>query len=325
MFQLPLLGRDISICLRCQYRLRLQRECRRRGLQCPTMLVHQVRSFAPGRFRNQEQTLLDQSGTYDSAISLSTPNVADNPQSLPYASRRRLFPQSKNSLGVDALGEPAEVLVLQDRQAQDRRNAQISYDAVSRANAFSSAEALSSQELLEEIEGERGTVDQDEAHSNIENVKNVWANQSRKYSDGISTADYALLVSQLTKGFTMKQLAAYLERTSTQSRTDSMDLQHEYTGRLYARSRWTLGINPTDQPRIPNMIKPRSHGASQDRVQVRRSEKFRLHKPTLVDMILRHRWQVKVKQDEELLGVLDVQLHPIHLDLLTNHSKTCEA
>jgi len=321
MFKLPPVAQDLSICLRCQHRLSLQRGARRPGSQHPTRSPQHVRRFASGRSLREEQVLFDDIATYDSTI--GPPITKYKPEDRPhrYHGQRRLYPQRKDSLGIDVLGEPAEVLVLRDRQDLENHNAGVIWNPSRGPDSSLTAEAFSSLAMLGEIEGERGLVDTDQVCENIENLKAVWEANSKNKSGVVTGADYTTLTSQLLNGFTVKQLAAYLQRTRRSAHVDPMYLRVEYSGKLYARSNWRPGTTSMEQVKAPKLMKSVKDGGPQEEAAHEKPENNRLHKPTLVNKILSHRWQVKPKHDEDTVGELNIRLQWMHLNLIMNHSK----
>ena len=324
MFKLSPITQDLSICLRCQYRLSVQKGPRRASSQRTTRSPQQVRRFALARTLHQGQAVIDDIDTYDGTINPPITKYKPQDHSRRYQGQRRLYPQRKDSLGVDVLGEPAEVLVLRDRQARENHNAGVIWNPPQGPDSNLRTEAFSSSEMLGEIEGERGLVDADQVYENIENIRIAWEAKPRIAAGVVTWAEYAGLASQLMNGFTVKQLAKYLKRTAKPKNVDPMDLRVEYTGKLYVRSNWSPGTTPMEQIRAPRSMEPVKDEGLQEEVANGKPESNRLHKPTLVDKILRLRWRVKIEQDEDSLGELNIRLQWIHLDLIMNHSKTEE-
>lgn len=321
MFKLPPIVQDLTICLRCRYRLSSQKGGRRKNSGRPTPNLQHVRRFAPGRSLGQEQAPLGVDDTFDNTISLPISKYEPEDRSRRFAGQRRLYPQRKDSLGVDVLGEPAEVLVLQDRQGREKHNAGVIWSPSRGPDKDPTDGVFSSLEMLGKIEGERGLVDADQVFENIENIRVAWDAKSKTRSGPVSVADYADLTSQLMKGFTVKQLAAYLTRTSSLSHLDPMDLRVQYSGVLYARSDWSPGVTSMEQVRAPKLVRPAEDERVQEAVSRNKPESNRLHKPTLVNKILQHRWLVKPKHNEDSLGELNIHMQWMHLHLIMNHSK----
>ena len=183
-------------------------------------------------------------------------------------------------------------------------------------------EALSSSEILDEINAERGSVDADQACKGIDNVKTAWMARSQSTTNVLSATRYRELSSQLLNGFTVRQLAVYVEKADTSRPKDPLDLWNEFSGTLYTRSAWVPGTSAR-QPKAPKLVEPAKDKDSRDEIVYERQDRQLLHKPTLVDRILRKCWQLKVKK-EALDGELQIRLHLTHLVLITNHSETTE-
>lgn len=266
--------------------------------------------------------MLDEIETLDGAISQSITKYESEHHSRRFAGQRRIHPQRKDSLGVDVLGEPAEVLVLQDMLEHEKHNHGAIWNPSLGSNKDRTEEVLSSLDMLGEIEGEQGLVDADQVFRNIENVRATWEARSKLSSSLVTVEDCKGLTSLLMNGFTVKQLAAYLKRTSSPSNSDLMDLQVEYSGKLYARSCWIPGTTSMEQVRGPKLMEPAKDAEEPGAVVQTKPERQSLHKPTLVDRILRYCWQVTPKRDETSLGELNIRMQWMHLHLIMNHSKT---
>jgi hypothetical protein len=226
---------------------------------------------------------------------------------------------------LNALGEPAEVLLLKDRGGSDQDDhdhdlLHIRSNGPDKNPAF---EALSSSDMLKEIYGERGLVDVEQACQSLENVKTAWMARSRSASNIVSITDYRELSSQLLNGFSVRQLTAYLEKAGASRPRDPLDLRNEFASTLYTRSVW-VPVTLFQQPRAPRLVDPTKDKDLEEDFVYERPDKNLSHKPNLVERILRQCWQLKVEEDDALEGELNIRLRSTHLSLITNHSETTE-
>ena len=330
MFNFVPIAQNVSVCLRCQYRLSTRRATRRTNTQ-RTTTPQQLRGFVPSRKLKQEQSLLSEDVRHDEPlvppVRKVDPDVYHRWEEI-YVARtglgvggRQIYSGSKNGLGFNALGEPAEVLVLRDRGESAGKDSGVIEIRPNRPDKNPAIKALSLSDMLDEINGERGLVDLDQVCKNIENVKTEWMAKSKTRSNVHTATEYAMLSSQLLNGFTVRQLATYLDRAGVNRPNDPLDLRNDFSSSLYTRSAWTPGTTPTQQTRAPKLVEPGKKESSIEQFTYRRPDRQLSHKSTLVETILRHCWQIKVRQDEALEGELQIRLHAIHLTLIMNHSK----
>ena len=323
---------EVSICLRCQYRLGI-RSATRRAPQYPTVTPQQLRHFALSHSLDQEQSLLSDNPIIGEGLVIPTRKLDSAAGScweephikttLPGRNRKQLYYRWKDSLGLNALGEPAEVLLLKDREdsKQDYHDLlQIRSKGPDKNPAF---EALSSSDMLKEIDGERGLVDVEQACQSLENIKTAWMARSRSASNIVSITEYKELSSQLLTGFSVRQLTAYLKKAGTSRPRDPLDLRNEFASSLYTRSVW-VPLTSFQQPRAPNLVDPVKDKDLEEDFVYERPDKNLSNKPNLVERILRQCWQLKVEKDDTSEGELHIRLRSTHLSLITNHSETTE-
>lgn len=350
MFKLTPTVQDASICLRCQYR-GLSKKRPRSRLSSPLKIGQQLRLFTSPPGLRQEQARAPVTSAGDSPEDASkirycrsrsdgensfghdiqgdrnvqTPlriryepvglDVGDNPR-IP----RTLYPHSKNSLGVDSLGKPADVLIIPSAKPRGAR-AKALWSESSRKNPPPSA-ATSPAELLDEIHGEVGIINEDKACGNIDSVRNSWLEAHQNEPSAVPAADYDALASKLRAGFTVKQLRSYLEQPEWSQIMDASDLYHSCSTSLYARSGWTAGKTPLTELRAPKISKTTSGNIA---VQGSRSETLvagKLQKNRLADLIVQRCWHIRRESEDAVLGEVDLRLQKIHFDLILNHSRS---
>jgi len=332
MFKLGFVAKEASICLRCQYRLSLRRRPRSKQQQ----LHQQVRHFGLDRRLHQEQMPIKDVDSYDEAShavpgSQPQPNftVTFEPYKPPTktVSFRRLsyLPPPKDSLGFESLGQPAEVLILKDRQERKDHEKPLEGSWPSQTGRDRPTEAMSSSDMLEKMKAEQGIIGIDQVCQNIDTVKAEWTRDASLpwEADGrvLTQRRYDEIVSRLYDGFTISQLAVYLERNEHKQLADPLDLYNQFSSTLYARSPWTSGTTEIWRSKAPAITELAQGETSAQVVVPDRAEKQASRKSMLIDRILRYCWRTRPKEDESSLGEMDIRLQPAHLELIVNHSE----
>lgn len=310
-------AQDLSICLRCQYRLSL-RQGSRAGRRRPLGYPQQLQRFTSGPKSRQGQLSSIEPGTGNG--NLERAPIRYYPEGLHQNQNNRHGnePSPKDSLGLNVLGEPAEVLVLRDKLNNFRLDSKMARLHASGPDKNPAQESISPSEMLEEMDAERGTVDVDEVCRNIESVRASWVAMTKGSSTGVA---YKALVSRLQEGFTKQQLGAYLDRAGLDPAADVFDLSVETSNSLYARSSWQLAGNmPPQKSRAPQ-ISNKMPTKESNKVLPKKGHRHRLSKDELVKRILRQCWNIRPKFQESSLGEMDMRLKKVHLNLILNHSK----
>lgn len=317
MFKLIPTAQDFSICLRCQYRLSLRQGSRSRR-QHSARHPRQLRRFTSGPSLRQEQ-----SSSHDTATDNGNPERAPiryyTEELHPNQNYRHgNEPSTKDSLGLNVLGEPAEVLILRDKENQFGLQSAMPRVRASGPDKNPAQEAISSSEMLKKMDAERGIIDIDEACKNIESVG---ASRETGTKGSITGVAYSDLVSRLQQGFTKQQLGAYLDRAGKDPAADVFDLKVEVSNSLYARSSWQLvGDTSPRKSKAPRIADSRPEEVSREEVLVKERVQG-LSKEALVKRILRQCWNITPRSQESSLGRLDIRLKKLHLNLILNHSK----
>ena len=311
MFKLTSAAQDFTICLRCQYGLNVRqkpRSSRRRPSRCP----QQLRRFTSGASLQQQTSSAHDAATIDDnlerlPIRYSTEELHPN-----QLNRYGNGPPRKDSLGLNVLGEPAEVLILRDKRHRFQVDSPMAKVRASGPDKNPTAEPISSSEILEKMNAERGIIDIDEACRNIESLRTSWIAGT---NGSITGNAYDDLVSRLHAGFTKPQLVAYLDRAGKDPAADTFDLSVDFSSRIYARSSWQpQGHTPPQKSTAPRID-------SVEKEVLWKESRQGLAKDALVKRILRQCWNIKPQLQESSLGVLDIRLRKLDLDLILNHSK----
>ena len=313
MFKLVPGTQGSSICLRCQYRLSARQESRS-SRRLHVRPPQQLRRFTSGPRLGQEQQPFQ-----DAAADECSPERAPIRYCFEEWGPSRSHRPTKNSLGFDVLGEPAEVLVLRDRQYRDDHDLNMGRLHATGPDRNPVQEPTSSSELMEKMDAERGIVDIDEVCNNIENVRASWAESTEGNVTGLSYHD---LVTRLREGFTKQQLAAYLTRNEKNPIADVFDLIAEVSNSLYTRSSWHLmGNRPAGQSKAPKIADKTPYEEFNTAEDPGKQRGQGRKKEALVQRLLRQCWNISPRFQESLIGELDMRVQESHLNLIVNHSK----
>lgn len=291
-------AQDISICLRCQFRMSGRRAIisKKRGYQ-------QLRHFTPQQRRLQEdEKSLD-------AIPKNEHFFRYEPIEDKYRGIKHV--RIKESLGFDVLGERGEVLVLPDTKARRGLDVWWSYNPEDDPPDTVPTNPL---EILDEMKTERGIVDADQVHENIDQLRDEWFAGKSDTIGIIPGSSYDGLATRLLDGFTKGQLIAYLKQGRWRRAVLELDLHKRFNDIDYARSSWIAGTTSLEKTTAPEFGEDVGFSPILKGIEKRK----------LVDQILRSCWHVRPKQEEALVGELDIRLNSNHIDLILKHSKATQ-
>ena len=330
MFKLAPLTQDISVCLRCHLFNRRKVSCQDIP-KCLSTTPQQLQGLAPGRKLGQEHAILSDGSLPDEEL-IAPIRKHDPfghrfegrsvPRTVPGHTGTRHLPRGhKDTLTFDALGKPAEVLVLNDGQMASEGHSNSLEVRSKRAAEDREINVLSSSDMLNEIDEERGLVDTHQVFENIDGVRDSWLAKSKSDPPVFSAAEHAEIASQLGHGFTTRQLALYLDRADVGKPRDPLDLRYEFSSNIYSRSAWTSVTPSPQQSRAPKLVRPGKDRKMRKSLIYEKAERQLSAKSMLIQRLLRQCWQFNVRQDESTEGELDIRLHATHLDLIMNHSR----
>ncbi|KAL6713273.1 hypothetical protein ACLMJK_008738 [Lecanora helva] len=304
--------REASICLRCRCRLNLQKRLRLQNQR----RFQPNRHFALGRRLDQEQAELHKNHDEVDGMRIRYYGLDENDPITrsEFSSPRRAGqysyrPPPRGKLGVNSLGEPAEVLILREWRREDVDDETALNDQSIEAENDS---AMTSQDMLNEMNAERGIVDIEQVCKNIDNVRDQWYQECdflrEVGEDAGTTKNWGEIRSRLFKGFTLKQLAEYSKRTASTETVDPLDLHRKYSCDLYTRSSWQAGV-------ADFVDRDQKDKNTRDRLK-----RAATHKWSFVDRILGH-WKIRPPGAALSLGTMDISLRPEHLELVVKHER----
>lgn len=283
------------------------------GRQRPTPNTQQLRRLILTARRRQEHVADSTSPDHGETGRVPIRYLADD-------ILRREQASFKDSLGMDVLGTPAEVLILRDDAR--RRLHSLTMPTVE-ARHDTTQVSISSSDLLKDIDAERGIIGTDHVCENIDNVRRSWAGTTNLTSGPVTKLAYGDLISRLQDGFKLEQLTEYLARRRN-SADDVLDLNIDFTTTLFSRSSWKArGEEHGRQPIPPKTSQPTKAESLAGPFATReRRERNVTRKRVVIERILRECWSIKHRDNDPPLGEMDIRLQPTHLKLITNHSSS---
>ncbi|KAI9720825.1 MAG: hypothetical protein M1812_002664 [Candelaria pacifica] len=283
-----------SICLRCQLRLTRPR------------LTPKSSGRPPQRARLSPQVRTNTTEA-TAAAEPSVPRPTYAGSKYEYAQplgKLRGAPGSyvrEHSATLDAmsLGVPSEVIILRDAKIE-RSSARELTDPDEEVRLMSAAEMLSSVEVEKELIGA------EVINSNIDQHRPADVRERT-----ITKEAFDSLYKELHDGFTMPQLTRYLEHLKTSLKSEaeatSSDLKPTEEPPVLERSAWTLGVTPFVEHKLDNYLYKDSRDLTR--------------KENLAIRVLRDGWGLRIKEEIESLGELELRLRPQKLSLLLNERR----
>ena len=315
-----------SICLKCQYRLATRRE-RFSEIRYHVLGPAHVRKFsyvhrkAQGHFQHHNHS----PDVADSASAFRhEPSTREYRPGLKHG-HRRIKLHRKDALGVDSLGRPAEVLVVNNAQEE-----LVNVLHVRRSDQYGGEEApASANEMLEGIKAEQGIPSEHGVAKNLEQLRDTWFSYRKRKGRPLSPAEHEDLLARLDVGFTVKQLAGYYVQTASDLIAHPSNLDQPYSSSTYTRSSWIAGTThfPGDASTRLKNSKSMAKEIEQVGVNVEGERadpivpqiKANTPKRTIIEKVLSECWQLRSARDEDAIGELDVWIQPEHNHLLLNH------
>jgi hypothetical protein len=229
------------------------------------------------------------------------------------------------TLDVDAMGEPGEILMLRQRQPQAR---DLCADKVEDAIEDSHSN-ISPIEMLETLQGDCGLLDAKVVFENIQQLKEKWLSQLQDRCGLPTRAEYLQMVNQLQEGFTSKQLRGYYE-AHLRSPENSLDLSCPHSTHFYTRSSWKPGCSPFPGDAADQLLWLRSK-QTRNRKKVKNDNKLGRHDlmirragsidNNVAEKIIREAWNLRLIEEREDHGELDLWIEPTRLAILLSDSK----
>ena len=209
--------------------------------------------------------------------------ISEHPLGKLYGYTGQQLRENREKLSVNVLGEAAEVIVLRDSKISNY-NHQIEENV----------ETQEGIDILAKLDEERGLVGWDEVEANINEFRPKEDEQPQ------TILEFSQLITELQGGFTVAQLAKYLQ---AHGQTDKKAPKLSSTSLIQRISPWIPGISESDSY------------LDQDELQGYDLRSY-TSKQRLVLRILRECWKLKLPFVEEGIGQIEVELAPGDFDLL---------
>ncbi|SLM35597.1 Zinc finger, C2H2 [Lasallia pustulata] len=182
--------------------------------------------------------------------------------------------------------------------------------------------SLSPSEILDTLAAERGIIDSEGVCQNIQSLKDTWLSKLEGTCTLPTDAQYNELAKALLDGFTLPQLETYLASTKLFDKPQSESLPKRYSSVDCILYPWVPGSTPFPagalsrlDPTSPTTLKYQAGlipGAANENLHL-------TEKQAVVGTILRRAWSLRTKEELQSVGELDMQIQPLHFDLLLNH------
>lgn len=275
------------ICLRCQLRL-----ARRPASRVRFHTIDSKRSAYPSAARSARED--DEESLPYPAVRrpLGLGRTASPPVDVLKPLGERLYGHLGNKLrddrerlDIDALGQPAEVIVLRD----------------SKLNYYAHSKVIESEEqekvdILKQLDSERGLIGQAEVEVNINEFR------PRDGSEPQTWEDFNALVEALQEGFTTSQLVLYIKNNLKGTDQSEVDVHRDNLTRLRCTP-WLPDFAQTTADFGDNALRGyflESHTAKQG----------------VVIRLLRECWKLSLAVLQEGIGQIEAHLAPRDLDFL---------
>ena len=210
-------------------------------------------------------------------------SVSEHPLGNLYGYTGQQLRENREKLSVDVLGETAEVIVLRDSKINNYHNNRYEEDV----------ETQQDVDILAQLDQERGLVGWKEVVENI----NEW-----RPTDGSrpqTRAQFSELLTGLQNGFTVSQLAKYLQTYGGKALADHGPITASPALRI---SPWIPGTSKSEE-RLDG-----DHLRGYDLQSYTTKQRLALR-------ILRQCWNVELLSIEEGTGQIEIEVKPSDLDL----------
>jgi hypothetical protein len=280
------------ICLRCQSRLA------RRSNPARNQIAFQSTDARPQRSRiipddydqDEDRFHHTRRPLRLSRRPLGGPNhISQHPLGKLYGYTGQQLRENRERLSVDVLGEAAEVIVLRDSKISN-------YSHTIEENV----ETRKGIDILAKLDKERGLVGWEEVETNIDEFR------PKEDEEPQTTLEFGQLLTDLQSGFTVAQLARYLQ---AHGQKDKKAPKLSSTSLIQRISPWIPGVSESD-----------SH-LDQDELRGYDLQSY-TSKQRLVLRVLRECWKLQLPFVEEGVGQIEVELKPGDLDLLISKGHT---
>ena len=319
MFSFTYLKQDVTICLRCQIRLAIRSKLsqKRQILRTPQSIRYLSSTSIRYTANDFHEHPFPRAFLPEFGRSHKSDQLVFHPASPRFRFRRLQLGQQVVSLGLDALGEPAQIRIVREREDQHRRKV-----LVAESDENVSSQVKSREDILDAINADKEGQDAD-PFDNLEALRKNFL-----YDSGIvdlPTASQCHEIAQgIHDGFTIPQLERYLQRTKSSQAVDLKELERRYEDEFFTRSAWYIGVSGFPHHAIQRLESNELASAVEQLILGLEplSGQKQSKKQKLVEDVLRKSWRLRLKEEKVVEGEIDIRLRPQYLALLLNHSES---
>ena len=323
MRALTLASQNTSICARCQLRI-LGAFGHLRG---KSGHVSSSRNCASASTRRQIGLPLtvpsrQEPGRFQGHVTVPH-SLSDLRAAHGLAYRHLKLNEENVSLGVDSLGEPAQIRILKDKPRPARRAA-----LQQQVEETEDESAVKSDELLRALQEERQKPDLRLSFEHIEQIRTSLLKAGGR--QGPTLKQCRQFGQQLVYGFNRVQIQGYAAEVLAARKTTKGSLEAGYEAKVFKRTSWVCGSSKFPEVALErlgplskrHLIDARLFGpkASQHRASGKENKKA-----SDVEALLRERWLIRPREEKQQLGEIDFKLGQERLEvLLKNHEYAFE-
>lgn len=293
---------DASICLRCHLRLALRQitspAARLRSTpRCIPQHRYQSTEAAPEEDRNKEK---HQNGFTFKGL-----------RPLVRGRNGRQHREASEKLSIDSLGKSSEVIVLRDvpkrKKKRTQSEAEVSASPVKTPTGSTAPASLTAKEIESYADKRIRKVPQDEVNASIEKVR------PGEDENVVTKKEFETKAKELFDAFNIAQLRGYIRSyskrtTALPSSAESQSNTKSGTGiRIVTCTPWHTGTSKLEI-RLPVVENARQ--------LLRRMPPKQL----VIEQILRDCWGLRVEEEEDATGELEILLRPDQFGLLLTKS-----
>ena len=282
---------DLSVCLRCQYRIVIQRRIKRTVVSSVAQSSRYLASSSQTTARSERIDSRDERTGREKWRRI--------PNSVPIHSRE--------AFGMSSHSKRGEILQL--RQNVERKF--VSHFPLAEEVGNSEPVALDPGKIVEAIETRGKIVDSKEITETLGSIRLAWSQNISGYP---TAEEIDALTQRLCTGFTTKQLQSYfVNKESLVPLPSQMELLEPRRTPLYTRSSWKFGTTPFPTPAKPNS----QSNSPQSKARTIPGR----DKRAIAQRIVQKRWQLRAQEEMCSVGEVDILLPGAVLTLLVEHSE----
>jgi len=226
----------------------------------------------------------------------SKTSLSEYPLGKMYGFSGQMQRSGRENLEATVLGEPAEVIVLRDSKIQRF----VRYMDATREIEEQKAESI---DILATLDSQRGIVSPEEVNENIGQLRPKYGQEPE------TMEDFNALVLEVSSGFTVPQLAHYIESFPKENLVEPVTI--------------AISTNKSPFQSISQWIPDISESTARLDQRSGRGYAFASYtgKQRLALQLMRNCWDLELPELEEGIGEQEIELHPDDYDILLSEFK----